>query len=292
VFVVGANPMVSFPNTESLRSGFARDDVFTVVHEQFMTDTARYADLVLPATTQLESTDVVQPWGHMYLGWNNAAIEPMGESVSNSELHRRIAGALQLTEPALFESDRVALAAALPGVDLDDFQRRKTIRVPYPDDGRPYGDGSFATTSGRVQLTISDPDEGVPALPDYRAGEPLRDDEFVLMTPKRHVGFLNSSYAHLASHQPPTGPLLELHPDDARRLGFAEGDHVVVASDRGSTALPCTLSDDMLQGVVAIPWGWWAGHDDRVANSLTTDELTDWGEGATFGDTVVTLRLR
>src|SRR6266545_5534772 len=108
--LIGVNPLVSVPDAGKVRAGLARDDVFTIVHEQFLTDTARFADIVLPATTQIESVDVVQPWGHMYLGWNEPAIPPIGEAVSNSELHRRLAAALECTEPALFDDDYKAIA--------------------------------------------------------------------------------------------------------------------------------------------------------------------------------------
>ena len=140
--VWSSNPAVVVPNAELVRRGLARDDLFTVVHDQFVTDTARYADIVLPATTQIESSDVVMPWGHLYLGWNEAAVPPLGESVSNSELHRRLATAMGFTEPELFEDDLAVLRAAMPSVDLDELRTdglacgRRT-----PSDGRPYADG-------------------------------------------------------------------------------------------------------------------------------------------------------
>ena len=99
------NPAVTVPNAEAIRRGLARDDLFTVVHEQFLTDTARYADIVLPATTQIEASDAVQAWGHLWLGWNKAAIDPLGQSCSNTELFRRLARAMGYTEPALFDDD-------------------------------------------------------------------------------------------------------------------------------------------------------------------------------------------
>src|SRR6187551_3999949 len=107
--VWNCNPAVTNPNAEAVRRGLARDDLFTVVHEQFLTDTARYADIVLPATTQLEADDVVLPWGHLWVGWNGAAIDPLGECVSNTELFRRLASAMGYTEPALFDDDDTLL---------------------------------------------------------------------------------------------------------------------------------------------------------------------------------------
>ena len=133
LMVWGCNPLVIAPNSEKIRAGVLRDDLFTVVHEQFITDTARYADIVLPATTQLEATDVVAPWGHLWLSWNNAAIEPCGEAVSNSEVFRRLARAMGYTEPALFDDDMTAIRAAMPGVDVDELRRVGFVRAPYPD---------------------------------------------------------------------------------------------------------------------------------------------------------------
>ena len=153
MIVWNSNPLVIVPNAELTRRGLARDDLFTVVHEQFLTDTARYADIVLPATTQIESTDVVPAWGHLWMGWNEAAIEPLGESCSNTELFRRLAAAMGLTEPALFDDDETLLTQALGAkVDLDELRRVGWLRVPYPDDGRPWGAGRVpdAVGQGRV----------------------------------------------------------------------------------------------------------------------------------------------
>ncbi len=153
MIVWNANPLVTVPNAELVRRGLARDDLFTVVHEQFLTDTARYADIVLPATTQIETTDVVPAWGHLWMGWNEAAIAPLGESCSNTELFRRLAGAMGFDEPALFDDDETLLAQALgQKVDLDELRAVGWVRVPYPEDGRPWGSGVFPTPSGKVEL--------------------------------------------------------------------------------------------------------------------------------------------
>ncbi len=171
MIVWNSNPLVIVPNAELTRRGLARDDLFTVVHEQFLTDTARYADIVLPATTQLESTDVVPAWGHLWMGWNEAAIEPLGESCSNTELFRRLAAAMGLTEPALFDDDESLLAQALGAkVDLAELRRVGWLRVPYPDDGRPWAAGVFPTPSGKVELVSERlAAMGQPALPTFVA---------------------------------------------------------------------------------------------------------------------------
>jgi anaerobic selenocysteine-containing dehydrogenase len=300
--VVGANPLVAVPDTERVRAGLARDDLFTVVHEQFLTDTARFADVVLPATTQVESVDVVQPWGHMYLGWNEPAIPPRGEAVSNSELHRRLAAALGCTEPALFDDDHRAIADSLPGIDLERLRDEGRVRVDYPDSGLPFPDGGFPTPSGKVELASEALSElGHPRLPTFLpASESPRGDPalaqrypFMLLTPKQHRRFLNSSYSHLPKHGPKEGgPYVELHAADADRLGLAEGGEAMVWNDRAEVRLPVRITDRLRPGVVAIPWGWWSQHhpDGLAANSLTGDTLTDWGGGTAFADTLVAIR--
>ena len=292
--LIGVNAMVSFPNIELVRQGLQRDDLFTVVHEQFITDTARYADIVLPATTQLEAVDVVSSWGHMYTGWNEPAIEPLGESVSNSELHRRLAAAMGFTEPSLFDDDLTALRAALPAIDLDQLRAQGWVKVPYPDDGRPWAEGGFPTASGKVELRCDSLAAiGQPVMPTYTPPtEWAGADRFpyMLITPKQHNRFLNSSYSHLPKHGPLEGtPVVEVHPDDASALQLSEGRCVRVWNDRGAVELPVKLSQRVRPGVVSIPWGWWSAQHGggQVANSLTNDAQTDWGGGVAYYDTMV-----
>jgi anaerobic selenocysteine-containing dehydrogenase len=297
--VYGANPMVVVPNAEGIRRGMMRDDLFTVVHEQFLTDTARYADIVLPATTQIESVDVVPSWGHLNLGWNEPAIAPIGQAVSNSELHRRLAAAMGFTEPELFHDDLTVLADSLPTVDLTLLRKQGFVAVPYPIDGRPFATGEFPTASGKVEL-VSNVLAGLghPALPTYTAArESLAGDvelvarfPFALLTPKQHTRFMNSSYSHLPKHGPlEEGPYAELVAADAERLGVSDGQRVRVWNDRGSVELPAKITTRLRTGVVAIPWGWWGHqHDGGVtANGLTNDTLVDWGGGVAFSDTLV-----
>ena len=125
LIVWNCNPLVTVPNAELVRRGFERDDLFTIVHEQFMTDTARYADIVLPATTQIEADDIVFPWGHLWVSYNKAAIPPVGESCSNTELFRRLAAAMDLAEPSLFDDDETLMRQALPTIDIDELRREK-----------------------------------------------------------------------------------------------------------------------------------------------------------------------
>jgi anaerobic selenocysteine-containing dehydrogenase len=301
IVMIGVNAMVSVPNTELVRQGLERENLFTVVHDQFITDTARYADIVLPATTQIESTDAVTPWGHLYLGWNEAAIEPRGEAVSNSEMHRRLAKAMGYTEPALFDDDLTALRAALPTVDVDLLRADGVLRVPYPEDGRPFADGAFPTPSGKVELRSDRLTKlGQPALPTY--AEPAEAAfrgrfPFALLTPKQHTSFLNSSYSQLPKHGPlEGGPFLELCDKDAADLGLAQGAQARVWNDRGTMVAPVRITERLRPGVVVVPWGWWAADHvgdgntgGQVANSLTNDTVTDWGGGVAYSDTRVAI---
>ena len=215
MIVWNANPLVTVPNAELTRRGLERDDLFVVVHEQFLTDTARYADIVLPATTQVEADDVVMAWGHLWVGWNEAAIAPLGEACNNTELFRRLAGAMGYTESALFDDDKALLEQAIgASIDLGELRATGWLRVPYPEDGRPFGDGHFPTPSGKVELRSERlVAMGQPALPTFvpPAEGPHGDPELVaryplqLMTPKHHSRFLNSSYSALPKHGPAEG---------------------------------------------------------------------------------------
>jgi anaerobic selenocysteine-containing dehydrogenase len=274
-----------------------------------MTDTARYADVVFPATTQLEQTDVVPSWGHLWLGWNEAAIEPVGESVPNTELWRRLAAAMGFDEPELFESDESLLRAAMPTVDLDELRAQGWKRLDLPDPLLPYADGGFATPDGRAALmNPAMAERGLPTLPTYVApGAAGADGDhgavadgaatelpLVLHTPKYHTRFLNSSYSHLPAHGPREGgPWCEITAADAAARGIADGDVVEVRSATAALRVAARIGDRVQPGMVAVPFGWWGDqHPDQpggkaTVNSLTTDAPTDWGGGVAYGDTRV-----
>ena len=300
--VWNCNPLVIVPNADAVQTGLERNDLFTVVHEQFLTDTARYADIVLPATTQIEADDVVFPWGHLWVGWNGAAIPPPGEACRNTELFRRLAQAMGYTEPALFADDETLLEQALPTVDLDELRSVGWVRTPYPDDGRPFGDGHFDTPSGKVDLVSATLDRmGQPAVPTFVApregphGDPdlLARYPLQLLTPKHHTRFLNSGYSDLPKHGPAEGgPFVELDPADAAARGLTDGDTACVVNDRARVEVPVRISSRLRPGVVAIPYGWWRRHhtDGKVANSLTNDTLAELGGGVAYSDTLVEIR--
>ena len=303
MIVWNCNPLVTVPNAELIRTGLERDDLFTVVHEQFLTDTARYADIVLPATTQIEADDVVFPWGHLWVAYNEAAVEPMGEACNNTELFRRIAGAMGLDDPALFDDDETLMRAALPTIDIDELRRERWLRAPYPEDGRPFGDPSdttpIPTSSGRIEFASDALAAlGQPRVPAFvQPRESLGGDGTLvqrfpmqLLTPKHHARFLNSGYSQLPKHGPAEGaPFVELCGVDAEQRGLVDGDVATVHNDRASIEVVVKVTDRLRPGVAAVPFGWWGTHhrDGKVANSLTSDTLTDWGGGVAYSDTLV-----
>lgn len=303
LFVYNGNPLATAPEAGLIRDGLARDDLFTVVSEQFVTDTARWADVVFPACTQIEQDDVVPAWGHLHLGWNHRAIEPLGESVPNTELWRRLARSMGFDEPELFESDESLLGNALKGLDVETLRRDAVIRLPLPEDLRPYADGGFGTPDGRCDLWSEQLErsgfgglpEYVPALegphgdPDLRQRFPLS-----LMSPKFHQRFLNTSYSHLEGHAGPEGEIrCEIHPDDAAIRGIVDDTWVEVFNDRGSLRVRARVSADRVRpGLVSVPFGWVGSRtsDGRSVNDLTNAGTTGWAGGAAFYDTLVQVR--
>ena len=293
--VYGANPMVSMPNQRRIREGLQRDDLLTVVHDLFVTDTALYADYVLPATSQIEHLDLAPAWGHLYLALNRPAIAPRGESVCNTELFRRLAAALGRTEPWLFESDeallRAALASGHPWLDGITYERlwdEGYARLNRPEGWMPFANGGFATRSGKAEL-YSAPlrEDGHDPLPT--AGDEPRGGGLQLITGKQ-LHFLNSGYANMERHHRRAGPLfIELHADDAERCGVKEGDLAVVRSERGDLRAICRISSRVRAGVAWMPFGGFEDADGQrhSVNALTPEEPTDWGGGSGFYDTFV-----
>jgi len=295
LFVWGGNPVVTVPGAELIRRGLEREDLFCVVSEQFMTDTARYADVVFPATTQLEHADVVESWGSLYVGWNEPAIQPLGEAVPNTELWRRLAKAMGFTEPELFEDDQSLIASATTTLDMEAMKRDGFIRLPVSKESLPFAEGGFGFPDGKARFVAAElKDQGLPTLPTYRPSKEglasSDNDKLQLLTPKVHRRFINSSYSGLAGHGDREGaPYVELSRADATRRTIEEDDLVRVFNDRGSLELRARITDRLRPGVVAVPFGWWSEHHDSqsTANSLTSDTLTDWGGGVAYSDTLV-----
>jgi anaerobic selenocysteine-containing dehydrogenase len=293
LYVWNGNPVLTCPNSALTREGLMREDLFTVVSEQFLTDTAKYADVIFPAAMQIEQRDVVPAWGHLYLGWNEAAIAPVGECVPNTELFRRLATAMDYTEPELFESDDSLIASALHGLDIEQLKRDGFVPLPNSDEVL-FSDGIFGTASGKAQLMSKDlASRGLPSVPTYVQSSSRKGSvEFplVMLTPKQHTRFLNTSYSHLPQHGPrEEGPYVEMCASDAAARGLSSGAAARVVNERGEMLLPVKISTRLPVGVVAVPFGWW---DASLANSgnvndLTSDAHTDWGGGVSYHDTLV-----
>ncbi|MDX1612984.1 MAG: molybdopterin-dependent oxidoreductase, partial [Candidatus Promineifilaceae bacterium] len=309
LYVFGANPVASTPNAGAIVAGLQRVDLFTVVHELFMTDTADYADFVLPATSQLEQVDVHKAYGHPTLSYNAPALQPLGESRSNWDTLRALAKALNLDDPWLHQSgeevlDEVLAATAahepaLAGVDLARLQRE--THVPLAVDEVPFADGRFHTASGRVELYVESlADRDLDPLPGYAADarDPVKAPEgadpgaaLQLVSAAAHH-FVSSSLANQAGLQRRQGPpRVEVHPQDAAARGIRPGDRVTLANARGWVSLEAVVTDAVRPGVVASPKGHWAKlNGGRNLNWLTSASLADLGGGSTFHSTRVWLR--
>jgi anaerobic selenocysteine-containing dehydrogenase len=296
LFVWNGNPAATVPEAGLIAEGLAREDLFTVVSDQFVTETARWADVVFPACSQIEQDDIVPAWGHLYLGYNHKAIEPLGESIPNTELWRRLSRAFGFDDPALYEDDGSILARLLARVDAGALRRDAVIRLPLPEELLPYADGGFGTPSGRHELASPSLEAaGHGRLPEHRDavegphGPGAGRHPLVLMSPKIHQRFLNTSYSHLDAHaRPEGGAYCELSPADAAARGIADGDLVRVFNDRGALVVPARTGPDVRtrDGMVIVPFGW-SWPNGPTVNVLTSSTPTDWGGGVAFYDTLV-----
>ncbi|MFW6062958.1 MAG: molybdopterin-containing oxidoreductase family protein [Chloroflexota bacterium] len=313
LYVFGANPAASSPRAGKIVRGLQREDLFTVVHELFMTDTAQYADIVLPATSQLEQTDLHKGYGHTFLTYNRQAIPPLGESRSNWDVMRLLAHGMGLDEPWLQqEVDEVieevlsATAAsnpALEGITLSRLQQEGTVRLQLSPEP-PFAGGQFPTPSGKVEIyshTLADlgydplpgwegrvDDGGVGHEPPERFAP---DEALRLVTGAAHH-FVSSSMANQDSLLQREGPpFVEIHPDDAAARDIADGDDVIVENGRGWCRLHAVITENVRPGVVASPKGRWAQHNDnRNVNWTTSDALADFAGQSTFHSNRVWLR--
>ena len=291
--VYNNNPVAVCPDSDKVIAGFSREDLFTVVMDHFQTDTADYADLVLPATTQLEHYDVHKSYGHLYVLANNPAIAPVGESLPNSEVFRRLAARMGFDEPCFRDSDEDICRTALKGIGWDRLKQDGWQRLELPERFAPFAQGGFPTPSGKCEFySASLEKQGVDPLPFYNPPVEVSGFELdqkyplaFLSPPARH--FLNSSFANVARFREfEREPHLDMHPRDAAERGIADGDMVQVFNDRGSYRLRARVNAKPRPGVVVAPSVWWKKYspDGRNANELTSQRTTDLGQGATFYD--------
>ena len=294
IIIYNNNPVAVCPESDKVIAGFSREELFTVVIDHFQTDTADYADIVLPATTQLEHYDVHKSYGHLYMLANNPAIAPVGESLPNSEIFRRLAARMGLDEPCFRESDEDICRTALAGkADWEALKRDGWQRLAVPPRFAPFAQGGFPTPSGRCEFHSEWLQrQGVDPLPYYNPPVEVADAALAeryplafLSPPARH--FLNSSFANLARFREfEREPHLDMHPEDAAARGIRDGDLVRVYNARGSYTLRARINGKPRLGVVVAPSVWWKKYspDGRNANNVTSQRTTDLGGGATFYD--------
>ena len=273
--------------------------------DSFLTDTADYADLVLPATTQLEHFDVHKSYGHLYVLANNPAIAPVGESLANSEVFRRLAARMGFAEACFRDSDedicRTALRSASPrmrGIAWEGVKESGWQRLNVAERFAPFAEGGFPTPSGKCEFySVALERQGIDPLPFFNPpAESVQSNPAVaadyplafLSPPARN--FLNSSFAHLKRFRELEGePRLEMHAEDAAARGIRDGDRVRVFNARGSLALRARVNGKPRRGVVVAPSVWWKKYspDRGNANNLTAQRTADLGGGATFYDCLV-----
>lgn len=298
LFVYNSNPAATTPNQNLVLKGLERNDLFTIVSEHFITDTARYADYVFPATTVLENWDILDSWGTTYLNINEPAIAPLGQSKSNSDLFRTLAREMGFTESYLYESDIDIVKKTLQsdhdylkGITFESLRKSGGQRLNLPDKWMPHAEGKFKTKSGKCHFydaTIE------PHLPDYipmaYSKKEMKEYPLHLLTLKTPKYFLNSSHANVGHILEKEGkPYLEVNPHDASARNIADGDELKIFNQRGSVYMTARLSHKVTQGVVCMPQGFWPSllKGGSSANALTIDLLTDMGRGGAIQEAKV-----
>jgi anaerobic selenocysteine-containing dehydrogenase len=309
MIVYNSNPAAVAPDRNTVLRGLAREDLFTVVLEHFQTDTADWADIVLPATTQLEHWDIHFAYGHHYVTLNRPAIKPIGDAKPNSEIFRLIAARMGMTDPLMRDDDltliRQALASQSPklcGVTLDGLLAKGWMRLNVPTPYLPFVNGEFTTPSGKCEFysermaelgfdplpTYIPPYESVERDPALVARYPL-----TLISSPAHT-FLNSTFVNVTSLRRQTKePEVLLHPADAERRAIAVGAMVTVRNDRGAFLARARVEPSIREGVVWAPSIWWGklASDGANANQTTSQRETDLGHGPVFYDNQVEVEM-
>jgi anaerobic selenocysteine-containing dehydrogenase len=305
LFVYNSNPAAVAPEQDAVRRGLLREDLFVVVHEQFQTDTADFADVLLPATTTLEHYDIHKAYGHLYVSLSRPAIAPLGEAMPNTELFRRLAARMGLDHPCLRDSDEQMAGQAfkwdhpfLKGITLERLEREGSVRLAVPDPFVPFAAGEFPTPSGKCELRsetlLAEGHDPLPAYVPPREGptsapEIAKRYPLAFISPPAHH-FLNSTFSAQPVFLRREGEAsVTIHPDDAAPRGIGDGAVARVFNDRGSFLARARVSDAARRGVVVGLSIWWPKlcPGGRNANAVTSQEVTDMGGGATFFDALV-----
>jgi anaerobic selenocysteine-containing dehydrogenase len=295
LFVYNSNPAAIAPNQNAVRRGLKRTDLFTVVHEQFFTDTTDYADIVLPATTFLEHTDFQGAYGHYFLQISEQAIAPLGEARSNVWLFGALGRRMGFAEACFHDTADDLIAQAL-GEGAEELKSKK--RIHRQSEAEAFRNGMFATGSGKIEFySTALAAQGLDPLPTFHAPEESRRGakahEFPLeFLPRKADNFMNSTFANLPGHQKMESPgLAMMHARDAGERCIEDGDWVEVFNARGNIRLRARIDGSVPAGVVAASLNWnklSAGGNN--VNALTSERLTDLGRGATFYSTLVEVR--
>jgi anaerobic selenocysteine-containing dehydrogenase len=306
LYVYNSNPAAVTPNQAKVLNGFCREDLFVVVHELFGTDTVDYADIVLPATSQLEHIDIHGSYGHHDVMYNPPAIAARGESRSNNDVFRALASRMGF-EPELFPDDETLIRQVLDGgptvqgITLERLKAEGFVRLNLPEVFIPFADGVFPTPSGKCELysermkadgldplpVYIPPHEDPQTQPELAARYPLQ-----LLSPPRPQ-FLNSTFANSARHRKSAGePTIELSTEDAQHRGLHDAQWVEVYNDRGQFQAQVALTGRVRNGVAVATGIYWnkLSPGGSNANSTTSSALTDMGGGATFFDNLVEVR--
>ena len=321
-----ANPVTQAPETEKIVSGLLREDIFVVSAEHFISDTASYADILLPASMGAEHEDIILSWGHLYLTYNQKSIEPPGEALPNYEIFRRLAKSMGYTDEQFKWSDSDCLenyvdwdAPACKGIDLDFLRKNGFARlnVGTKDNRVPHKEGNFPTASGKCEFLLKDvgnfiagpfrqmyegsqPGEKLPELPDYVAPRESIDSNpklgkkypLNIISPKSHA-FLNSSYANMKSKIRVQGEqFVMMNKLDADKRSIVEGSKVKVFNKRGSFIGVSKITDDVNPGIVVSTLGYWRQNNkEGTVNSISSAEFANMGHAPTFSDNLVEVSL-
>ncbi len=294
MYVYSSNPIVVAPDNNKVRQGLERDDLFVVVHDLFLTETARYADIILPATSSFENTDFYASYWHHYMQLQQPVIEPYGESKSNVEVFRLLAAGMGFDEDAFTATEAEMIAEALDhpdnpyleGIDYNTLLEKQFVKAKVA----PLFPGKLKTPSGKIELYSEKmKQDGYPALPTYipliEDDKASTDNRFPFQfVPAPNHNFLNSTFSNNQKHQQlEKEPLLHINSTDASLLGIENGEMVRVWNNRGECELKASVGDNVLPGVV-VSQGLWADlkGTKQLVNALTPDRIADMGGGATF----------
>jgi anaerobic selenocysteine-containing dehydrogenase len=326
MMVWNTNPVTQSPETDKVVEGLKREDLFTIVADHFISDTASYADIVLPAAMGAEMEDMILSWGHLYLTYNSKCIDPPGEAIPNNEIFRRLAKRLGFEEENFKWSDSECLenyvawdSPACEGIDLEYMREHgyARLKVGTKDDRAPHKNGNFPTPTGKCMLMVEgaknfvagpfrqmyegfQPGEDLDPLPDYVASRESVESNPALaakyplniVSPKSH-GFLNSCYANIENKIKGQGEqFVMINASDAQPRSIKDGNKVRVFNGRGAFDAVAKVTDDVSPGIVVASLGYWRQLNNGTVNSISLAEFGDMGNSASFSDNLVQVEMR